>query len=453
MLRAAAILFASLALATPAAADRVSVHATASADVAATDNASSSQGGNRQADMLFTARPGMLFTYALPRMVQELSAEVELRQALRDDQPAVGLRGGWRALFLTGPRSELGVTANASSTLLSAASAATDPSQTMVQLQPVGQIDVIQGDVAALGSYTATRELRLSQTVFARASRADDNATMVSTSLEVGTGISIDRTFRNDSLSVEAGVSVLRLERDATAAAAMGSSLDRQVDPRIRGLWRHDVNRRMSGSLDGGLVIVVPYGTDPDNPTAKRSAGAFPTAGAQAAYTDLWGLTTIAVRRDVTPNLLVAANTVNTTASLAAAIPLFWLEETRRREPALAAMGSLGVQRTQLIASETSMLQSSFNVARVDVGLQYMPRPGLTYSARYELLYQSGDRAAVMPTTGFFRNTVFVAAAIRYPADVAARVPRQRSVRADRKDLSPGGAELVIPDLSSGQGD
>ena len=88
----------------------------------------------------------------------------------------------------------------------------------------------------------------------------------------------------------------------------------------------------------------------------------------------------------------------------------------------------------------TSTLQSSFLVGRIDAGLQYAPRPGITYPARYELLVQSADRAPAlgMPIPGFLRNTIYLTAAVRFPADVAVRVPKRRtgSIRADRKDLS-----------------
>lgn len=215
--------------------------------------------------------------------------------------------------------------------------------------------------------------------------------------------------------------------------------------------WRRDLSRKLSSAIDGGVAIVLPYGTDPDNPDVTRHIGTFPLVGAQLAYTDLWGIATLAVRRDVTPNLFVAANTVNDTASLAAAMPLSWFESSRRRQPKLAGVGSFGISRTQLIQAETSDLQSSFVVGRVDAGLQYAPRPGITYSARYEFMYQTQTRGAGlgMAIPGFFRNTIYITAAIRFPADVAVRVPKRRagSVRADRKDLTPVGAEPVIPDL------
>lgn len=454
--KALAFLLASLAMTPLAVADRFSVHGTASVDAAVTDNVFSAQFGNREGDLFFTVRPGALLTYALPRMIQELNAEVELsRYAAHADSPTVAFRGGWKALFLTGPRSEMLVQANASRSILSAISAASVPSETVVQLQPIGQVDVTQGDINEYGSWTATREIRLSQTLFARAGKTDDNAEArtIVTSAEAGGAFGIDRSFLKNTLSFEVGASVLRLERMADPGAPMGPRLDRQINPRGRVQWRRDWSRSLSSAVNAGLAVVVPYGIDPYHPDVKRHTGTFPIVGVQGAYTDVWGIATVSVGRDVTPNLFVAANTVNDTASLAAAIPLYWLEDNRRRQPRLAGVASLGVSRTQLVEEGTSNLQSSFIVARTDVGLQYAPRPGITYTARYEFLYQSSDRGdtttIAMPQAGFVRNTVYLTAAVRFPADVATRVPKRRanSVRSDRKDLAPMGAEPVIPDL------
>jgi hypothetical protein len=106
--------------------------------------------------------------------------------------------------------------------------------------------------------------------------------------------------------------------------------------------------------------------------------------------------------------------------------------------------------RTQLVDPVTSELQSSFGVARLDVGVQYAVRPGLSYTLRYQLMLQSSNRDAMGESIpGFSRNTLFFSFRVRWPEDVAVQVPKRRgnAVRADRDDLSPLGAEPVIPDL------
>lgn len=455
MHRSAAFLLASLAGVAQVHADRSSIHGTASVDAAVTDNVLSVPLGadNREGDVLLTVRPGLLFTYAWPRFMNELNAELELtRYVGQSDQPTIAARGGWKGFILKSPLSEIILSASASRSVVSAIGAATAPQETSVALLPINQVTALQGDFNEYASKTVTRELRMFQSAFARAGKSDDDGmppTIVKSG-EVGMSWGLDRSWKRDAISVEFGASVLALDRNADAP--MGGRKDRQINPRGRATWRHDLSRKISSSLDAGMVVVVPFGDDPFHPGEERTIGNFPLLGAQMAYTDVWGVATAAVRRDVTPNLFVAANTVNDTASLAVAVPLYWLEGNRRAQPKLAGVGSFGIQRTQLIEPETSDLTSSFKVARVDAGIQYVPKPGFTYSLRYELMYQTGDQGSGIsdPQPGFLRNTVYLSASVRFPADVAVRVPKRRtnSVRADRKDLAPFGAEPVIPDLT-----
>src|SRR5881398_2182898 len=108
-------LIGCLAIAAPAYADHSSAHMTASGDVATTDNVFA-QSDNRQGDLFFQVRPGVLFAYDAPRMIHELDAEVELLEYLaHSDSPSVTLHGGWKGFFIPGPRSDLLLSANASS--------------------------------------------------------------------------------------------------------------------------------------------------------------------------------------------------------------------------------------------------------------------------------------------------------------------------------------------------
>lgn len=414
---------------------------------------------NREGDVLLTVRPGLLFTYAMPRWMNELNAELELtRYVGQSDQPTIAARGGWKSIILKSPLSEIILDANINRSVVSAIGAATVPQDTSVALLPINQVTALEGGFTEYASKTLTRELRMYQTAFARAGKSDDEGmprTIVKSG-EVGMAWGLDRSFKRDAISVEFGASVLRLDRNPEAP--QGGRDDHQINPRGRATWRHDYSRKISSSLDAGLVVVVPYGTDKYHPDEERTLGTFPLLGAQVAYTDVWGVSTASVRRDVTPNLFVAANTVNDTASLSVAVPLYWLENNRRAQPKLAGVGSFGIQRTQLIEPVTSDLQSSFIVSRVDAGIQYAPKPGFSYSLRYEMMYQTSQRGSSTigePQRGFLRNTVYLSASVRFPADVAVRVPKRRtsSVRADRKDTAPFGAEPVIPDLTDTGGE
>jgi hypothetical protein len=154
----------------------------------------------------------------------------------------------------------------------------------------------------------------------------------------------------------------------------------------------------------------------------------------------------LSARRDVAPNLFLAQNTVDDAVNFQVALPLPWLEASRR-VPKLAALGSVGVARTQLIDSDTGSTAGDFKVAHLDVSVGYTPSPGQTYGLRYELAYQTGDSAAVMAIPSYLRNTLYATFALRFPDRVAGEVPKRLKImRSDRKDLLPGGEE-VVPDV------
>jgi hypothetical protein len=393
-------------------------------------------------------------------MIHDLELEAEVTQyALHGNLPSLAGRGGWQGLFVPGPRSEIILSANAATGVLNAITARTPPDQTTIQLVPLGKVDYRTADGSEYASYVLNRDFRISQRAFARASRTDDNLEdpTIVTSAEAGATLGLERTFRNGTLGLEAGASIVHMERIAPIGAPMGSRLDRQYNPRARGAWTYDIDRRFSTMIDGGLVYVIPYGTDPHNPNdPMRTPGLFPIVGGQVSLVDVWGVATIGLRRDVTPNLLVAQNTVSNLATISGAVPLVWRgEEPRRRAPKLVALGAVQAMRTQLIDPVTSEIGNSFGLLRIDAGLQYQVRPGFTWTARYEFMLQTKGRDAMGDNVpGFFRNTLFFSFKIRWPEDVAVSVPkrRQNSVRSDRKDLMPLGSEPVIPDLQDGGG-
>jgi hypothetical protein len=449
-------------VAAPAFADNSSVNATATGDVAATDNVFATTRSQAQADVFTQVRPGLLFAYDAPRMMHELLGEVEiLEYAIHSQEPSVTLSGTWRALFLPGPRSQVTTTANASTGFLNALTSRTSPDQTPVGVLPTGAISVRHGDASEYGSWTASKASRLSQSVFGHWDTTNDNNNTVGAtttdSREAGATLGYEYNFRANTLGVETGGSILRLERVVPTGVVPGSRLDRQLHPRGSVLWVHDINRQWSTELDGGVVYVIPYGIDPYNPMDNRKPGLFPVFGGLVAYTQQWGRVIVSARRSVQPNLLIAANTVDDSAIAQIALPLPWLGSSSYRAPKLVGLGTLGVERTQLIDPITSMTDGDFQVGRIDLGVIYTPKPGQTYGLRYELAYQHASPVAnaIIPTApSYFRNTVYVTFAFRYPDRVAVTVPHHtQSVRADRKDLSPVGAEPVVPDPTEQEGE
>src|SRR5688500_8694688 len=116
-----AVVIGTLVLAPHAHADHTSVHATASGEMATTDNLfAAGSGGDRQADMFATIRPGVLYAYDAPQMLHDFTAEAEVVQyLLHRDKPLLMGRAGWKSLFLPGPRTQLTMTINVGKGLLS----------------------------------------------------------------------------------------------------------------------------------------------------------------------------------------------------------------------------------------------------------------------------------------------------------------------------------------------
>lgn len=444
----------------------MSWHGTLTGDVAVTDNVFAQPGyslTNRNGDLFFQLRPGFFVTRAAPRFINTMLGEAEIiHYAFNSRYPSVSGRAGWNGFILTGPLSQMILSANASTGILTALQSRLSADETTINLNPPGKVTFQQADASEYFSLTMTRELRLSQTLFARINRTNDNAedndppmqNTITTSAEAGGALAFERTFMMTAVSVEAGLSVSRLERIAPETAILGSRLDRQYNPRLRATLRRDIDRRASIALDAGVVNVRPFGVDPYNPDEVRKEGYFPIAGAVFALNDVWGRGSLSVRRDVTPNLEIAQQTVNSAVTASAAIPLPWLfEDSRRRRPKLVGLGSFGIQRTELIDSVTAETASDFIAARIDAAVTYFPRPGVSYTLRYEGTFQTGDDQAEMIVPGFYRNTIYFSFAVRYPSEVTTTVPRRRAnnpTRADRRDQAPIGAEPVIPELDEG---
>lgn len=440
--------------AAPAHADRATFHGTVVGSVATTDNVFATARANAEADAFMQVRPGMLFSYDAPRFIQVLTAEVEfLDYALHSDKPSVTFRAAWQGFYTPGPRSELTTSVDASTGQLNAMATRTTPDQTGINVLPPGRIDTRQGNATEYFSYQLGKDTRFSQTGFGRwtaTKDADPNIAVTTDAYETGGSLALDHTFNHDTLAIEGGASYVYLKRIDPNGVQMGSRLDRQINPRAVLTWRHDINRLWSFNANGGGVWVFPVGTDPYNPGDKRRSSPFPVFGATLAYTDVWGHATLTAQRAVAPNLFIAENTATESALATLALPLPYLDKTpHARNPKLVGLGTLGLERTQLIDSEMGDLLGRFYVAHIDAGVGYTPKPGQTYGLRYELMYQTGDSVGTMIIPSFWRNTIFFTFSLRYPDEMAAQVPRRtQSMRSDRNDLSPLGAEPVVPDAA-----
>jgi hypothetical protein len=425
-------------------ADNAEFHATAAGSVATTDNVNGSETDPKGS--LFTdIRPGMLFTYNAPRMIHELTTEVDFFYYFGRTTPNVTFRGDWKAFFLTGPRSELSLDATGSTGQLNALQASTPSDESPLLVRPTGKVNTNNAAANENGSWIATKFTRIYERGFTRYTTTDNSdldAPVSTRSFHAGGGLGLDHRLRRDNFSIELGGAYVYLERRGDPN--MEDREDKQVNPRAIAVWQHDFTKELSTSLDAGAEYVNPI----YSLTGDTQARVFPIFGITGAYTDVWGRAQVSARRAVTPNLFIAQNTITDSANATFAMPLSFLDkDARRRAPRVVGIGSVGINRTQLITPADAQLTGRFLVGRVDGTVAWQPRPGQTLGLRAELTYQDGDQIGEMYTPSYHRFTFYFTFALRWPEDVQVRVPRrQNSVRADQSDLAPIGAEPVVID-------
>ncbi len=448
--------FVAVALALTASrvlAQSTSYHLTLSGDVAATDNALSAP-VDPQADIYFQLRPGLLIAYDGPRAMHELSVDGEILEYLRhSDAPTLLGHGTWRSIYLVSPLTEIVTSFTAGTGQLNAITTENSPDAVSIGVVP-GGTTIDERDAAAeeFGSHTISPAWRVSEAFTAHYTGLVDPTPSHTHSGAVAGNASGEYNWRDNAISLEVGLEYLYLERYAPilGAGLDGSRLTRQLNPHAIVSWRHDISRFWSASLSAGVKAVEPAGIDKYNPTDTQQTGLFPLLGAQLSYADIWGRLNLSASRSVAPNLLIAQNTETTDALVQAALPLPFLDDSRRREPKLVAQGTIGYEHTQLIETDlgpTDIQAATFDTFHADVGVGYTPKQGYTYGLRYEFLYQTGSQSALAVISPFRRNTVFFTFALRYPSKLAVTMPkRQDSARADRKDLAPIGEEVVVPD-------
>jgi hypothetical protein len=432
--------------ASSARADNAEFHALASGSVATTDNVNGSA-TNPQGSIFTDIRPGMLFTYNSLRMIHELLTEVDLFYYFGRTQPNVTFRGDWKAYFITGPRSDMSVGASGSQGQLNSLVASTPSQDNPLLVQPAGKINTTNASASENGSWTATKFTRLFQRAFSRyttTENTDPDVAVTTRSFEAGFGVGFDHRIRRDNFSIDVGGSYVYLEKNDPLMVQMGDRLDKQINPRVVGVWQHDFTKALSTSVDAGVVYVNPI----FNLTGDTEAAPFPIFGITGAYTDVWGRAQVTARRAVTPNLLIAQNTLSDSINATFALPLNFLDrDQRRRAPKVIGIGNIGVDRTQLIDPSDASLRGRFFVGRLDTAVGWQPRPGQTLGMRAELTYQDGDAIGEMVVPSFHRFTFYFTFSLRWPEDVQVRVPRRtNSVRADKSDLAPIGSEPVVID-------
>jgi hypothetical protein len=429
----------------PATAGEWSLHAAFDGYLAATDNVFSASEDPGvvgapavESDAYAQLRPGLLYTYEAPRAIHELSGELDATgYAVHGEAWSLAGRGGWRGFFVISPRTEAGTSVQAgygqSNTLTSTVPA----SEGQTQLLPAGSVDITTVLATQHLTHALSEDWQLSQNATGQLVRtaAGDSAGGMDTStqgVDAGLALGVERSWREHALGVEAGAAFNSLRADVMGAPVTQSQLLARATLR----WRYDLARRWSSSVDGGAATLVSASVT-DAWTIR------PTVGAQLSYAPEWGMAQLAVRRNVTPNLFIAQNTIATGANLSALVPLPWLSRDPRA-PELAVAASAAYERTEILDLAADSTTSTFDLLAADVALTWQPKPAVGFALRYQLAQQSprGDgETAGLAAIAYLRNTAMITFTARWPERPAGEIPK-RTGRVDRRDVTPITGEI-----------
>lgn len=413
-------------------ADEWSLHVLLSGQLAATDNvfqvpSNSPEGLPRESDVLFQLRPGALLSYATPRTTHEFTADLDgLAYARHSEAWSISGRAGWKGFFAISPRTEMltGV-GFGTGTLNTLVARSADPA---AALAPTGNSNFISADAGQQLSHQASREVRITEHAKAQAVQTTDSSDRSNVSLEAAIGGGFDRAWRFDAFGFDLTGSFVSFSRGDGS-----NGDDRLENIRAAGQWRHDLSRRWTSIVDGGVVVVVPLST-------SGKSVVVPIIGGQLAYAPQWGAAGVSVSRSVIPNLFIAQNTVADTVSASVNMPLPWLSAERAR-PKWSAVGAVGFVRTQLIDTDRGQLASSFDIFSADLALQYAVSEASGLALRYQFVRQTGNADSLTIIQGYARNTLLLSFTHRFPSRQAAKFPVRSSLRVDRSDITPMGEE------------
>ena len=440
-------------LATAVHADDHSLHVTGFLQAGWTDNLLSSPDEPREgapektADFYAQFRPGVLGAWARGRMILQASYELEANlYAENDEASSFQHVAGVDAFFLTSPRTELTTGVRLSTGELNSFQTRAPAAGGGYTITESGSTEFRSAEVSQLLAFTATRELRLTQSLRARYF-SSENVDVDPPSESSGTDLQLegaaDRSFRYSAVSLRVTGNLNSLQNGADAD--LDGEVDapsRQLNAGVVGAWRRDFGLRWTLALDAGATAVIPF--------QDVSPSIQPTIGAQLGYFPEWGSAGVSIRRSVAPNLFIQENTITDSAIVNAWLPLPWFTPDPML-PRFSVAGSAGITRTQVISRDTGEPTGAFDMLGADAALNYHPMEGFVVTARYQYLDQriseAGD-AAVFP---YSRHTVMISVGGRFPYRLAAEVPQRETLRVDRRNATPVGEE-VAPTTAPGAG-
>jgi hypothetical protein len=374
----------------------------------------------REQDAVFQLRPGIIYTNAAPRALQQLgdtfSADLF---ALHSNGNSYSNRLYWTGLFLTSPKSELFTQIDSSVGKLNTLNSLTDSATAVTGVLPPG--GTVYFDTLARESFNwnVVPKWRLNQAgnfrVFVPLVPA--NASPVSWDGVLSLGA--ERLFKRDSVGFDFRTEYIQYDeqRDATTNTVLVPTA-RQIVLTLLPRWRRDWTPFWSTELAAGAVMAF---------RAEDGSGVFvePVGVAALRY----------IREFMTGELTYAHNvTANPFAGQTFAIDEVALRGLfpfgQRSKVALGISG--GYQHARTISAVGGALSGNFDVVLADATLTWQPRPEVGLFLRYQFF----DQFAPTPERTFFRNNVLLGVSAIYPATAAAAVPRRPGQRVDRSDMT-----------------
>ena len=432
-----------VALAPPARADEYSLHALLSTQLSGSDS-TLEDGTGSEAVLGYQLRPGLQLAYNARRHMEELMLEVGVDGAgITTEGVSLGYRAALRSVFNLTPRldGDLGVTATGGRT-----NALTTTAPANVggpNILPSNQSDFVGVEGNQSLGYILSPRMNARQSAFGRYFQTVGGE-FDTVGYELGGGIGIDRTFQVTAIGIEGRASWQRLGSDEVVPGFL--DYREQIDVRGTLRIRRDFSERWSGAIDAGFLYLIPR-------QAGEEAVWEPLAGAELAYFPIWGSAMFSVRHTAGPNLLLAQNEISDSAVVNAALPLpvKWLGSTRQ-QPRLTFLTSTGAAYTRFADNVSGMSAGRFTVFYADAAFQYLPKPHLAFSLRFQFVSQTSTEDVIDPmmqALGYTRNTVLFMFAGRWPNRLAVDMPVQNRTRA--REITPVGDDATTG-LSSGGG-
>jgi hypothetical protein len=441
--RPVVVVVVALALAPPARADEYSLHALLSTQLSGSDS-TFEDGTGADAVVGYQVRPGVQLTYNARRHMEELLVEAGVDGAgITTEGVSLGYRASLRSVFNLTPRLDgnLGVTATGGLTnALTTTAPANVGGPTLV---PSNQSEYVGIEGSQGLGYILSPRMTARETAFGRYFQTVGGE-FDTVGYELGGGLGIDRTYQVTAIGVEGRASWQRLGSDEVTPGFL--DYREQIDVRGTLRIRRDFSERWSGAVDAGVLYLIPRQANED-PVWE------PLAGAELAYFPVWGAAMLAVRHTAGPNLMLAQNEVSDSVVVNAALPLpaRWLGSTRQ-QPRLTFLTSTGAAYTRFSDNLSGLPAGRFTVFHADAAFQYLPKPHLAFSLRFQFISQTSTEDVVNPmmqTLGYTRNTVLFMFAGRWPERLAVEMPVQNRTRA--REITPVGDDATTG-LSSGGG-